>query len=557
MGMMHTPRPDASLPDQALAGRYRLDDPLGEGGMAQVVRGHDLTLDVPRALKILIPELARKRSLRERFEAEARIMARLEHPHIVRVFDVGVHDKVPFIAMELLPGGSLHTWLEAHGAMPVRQAVQVTLDLCAAVEHAHSHGVIHRDIKPHNVLVAANGAVKLTDFGIARTDLGHTKTGAAMGTLGYVAPEQLANAKGATPAADVYSLAVTLWKLVTDGPVERLAYDLNHGALDQVPVPLRGVLEPALAQRVEQRTPDIPTFRAGLERALRALPEGKCLPLVHGVPVSGEDCPSWDTLSSTLHGFADERSQAGPPATPASMSPRPVPARRATPVPRPPERKGPYVVRLTDEDLQATLDAREARRRRGDEKSESDEGMEDRIGSDGPLDEEGWLSMLRRVFGGTVRWIGFGLVLMLLPLAVIGGLNFADRAFDLRGHRAAMVESARSMVDLVVLEGPAAVQDRQDERDARAQELLERYHALQDAEGAERVEAAQAFVESAERSVASTLPADPALWTPQQRAEVDRLLRMRQAVDAYQQAKERVEGPEEGVEAPEEGEAVE
>ena len=257
-----------------LADRYRLDAPLGEGGMAIVARGFDVQLGVERAIKILLPELARKRSLRERFEAEARIMARLEHPHVVQVFDVGVHGgTVPFIAMECLPGGTLHTWQLANGAMPAAQAAEVVLDLCGAVAHAHAAGVIHRDIKPHNALVTRSGAVKLADFGIARTDEGRTRTGAGMGTLGFVAPEQLASARQATPAADVYSWAVTLWTLVTDGIPEQLAYELDHGALDAVPEPLRAVLLPALAQRVERRTPDVAAFAAALRAAAAALPE--------------------------------------------------------------------------------------------------------------------------------------------------------------------------------------------------------------------------------------------------------------------------------------------
>lgn len=447
-----------------------------------MVKGWDNDLQVPRALKILLPDLARKRSLRERFQAEAQIMARLEHRHIVRVFDVGLHGKVPYIAMELLPGGSLQTWLEAHGPMPAPQVVEVVLDLCSAVAHAHAHGVVHRDIKPHNVLVASDGTVKLTDFGIARTDHGKTKPGVAMGTLGYVAPEQLANARSATLAADVHSLAVTLWKLITDGPVERLAYDLDHGALDTVPHALQGALRLALSQRLERRTPDVEAFRASLLGAADMLPAAPSVALVQGGLPSDAD-ESWDTLSSTLHELLDDSPPSLAPSQPVAPLPLPMAPRR------PPKRS------------------------------------------------------LMTWLGGTARAVGVGVVLCTVPLALVGGLRVADGAFDLRGHRAKLVESAGVLVESARLEGPAAVRAREASWGADRTELQARYHALEVARvDDDRVEAAERFVEAVEVDVASTLPEDPARWSPEQRSDVERLLRMRQAMESYRAARERVEG---------------
>jgi serine/threonine protein kinase len=514
-----------------LSGRYRLDAPLGEGGMAIVTRGVDLQLGVPRALKILLPELARKRALRERFEAEARIMARLEHPHVVRVFDVGIHGgRVPYIAMECLPGGTLHSWLQRFGPMPAGLAARVTLDLCAAVAHAHAKGVIHRDIKPQNALITERGLVKLTDFGIARTDEGRTRTGAAMGTLGYVAPEQLANARDATAAADIYSLAVTLWKLITDGAPESLAYDLHHGALEAVPTPLREVLVPALAQRVEQRTADVATFTRALSAAAAELPPGPTPDLRHEPPPAANDCPSWDTLSHTL----GEATPPEPAAAPRVSPPRPPP--RAA---RPAEPVGPYVVRLTDEDLQATLEARESRMRRSAEPKPV-ERLEDRLGPEpAPVDPVGWGRRVVNALGGAGRTLVFGAMVLLLPLGLIRGLHATDRAFDLRGTQAALAESAAALVDRALHEGPDVVRDRQRAGDTDADELTRRYHALEDAEGEARVEAARLFVEAAEQQLATELHEDPQLWTPEQRQEIERLTRMRQALEAYWVAQDR------------------
>ena len=185
---------------RALAnGRYLLVSQLGEGGMATVYRAFDQRLQVWRAIKILAPQYASKPKLRSRFETEAQTMALLEHPNIVRVYDVGHDGPYAYIVMELLEGGSLVDWLEAHGAMPPPMAIEVTLQLCAGIQSAHDKGVVHRDIKPHNVMITADGSCRVTDFGIARvsdrTHDGMTRTGAVMGTWGYMAPEQRTDAK--------------------------------------------------------------------------------------------------------------------------------------------------------------------------------------------------------------------------------------------------------------------------------------------------------------------------------------------------------------------------
>lgn len=144
-------------------------------------------------------------------------MARLEHPNVVRVYDVGEESGLAWMGMELADGGALSDWLETYGAMPAELAARVLVDMCQGVGAAHEQGIIHRDLKPHNVLVDRRGTCKVTDFGISRLETtSQTRTGAVMGTLGYMAPEQRVNAKDVDRRADIYALGATLNALLTD-----------------------------------------------------------------------------------------------------------------------------------------------------------------------------------------------------------------------------------------------------------------------------------------------------------------------------------------------------
>ncbi len=208
-------------------GRYRLLEPLGVGGMASVYKAWDERLRCHRAVKLLSPEMASKANLRKRFEAEAQTMARLHHPNIVDVQDVGSDGERLFIVMEYVPAGSLMDYLNANGPMPPRMAVEALLPVLAALQEAHDNGVVHRDVKPHNVLVTMGGRPKVTDFGIARItseDMSMTKTGSVMGTWGFMAPEQRISARKVDGRADVYAAASTLYCLLTnETPVDLFA----------------------------------------------------------------------------------------------------------------------------------------------------------------------------------------------------------------------------------------------------------------------------------------------------------------------------------------------
>lgn len=215
---MGSPNAQERSPAAILAGRYQLLDPVGAGGMATVWRAWDHRLETERAIKVLAPHLAMRPDLRGRFELEAQTMARLHHPHIVTVHDVAEDRGQPFLVMELMHGGSLWGWIERCGPMAPDLARSVILALLGALAEAHATGVIHRDVKPHNVLLARDGTPRLTDFGIARlidraSPLTHT--GAVLGTPAYMAPELRDGGMRADVRSDLYAVGATWYALLT------------------------------------------------------------------------------------------------------------------------------------------------------------------------------------------------------------------------------------------------------------------------------------------------------------------------------------------------------
>jgi len=474
------------MPERLLADRYRLEAPLGEGGMALVARATDLQTGSACAVKVLLPHVAKRRSIRARFAAEARVMVRLAHPHIVQVLDVGEHHDVPFMVMELVPGGSLQTWVEAEGAMPPRQAVEVMIELCRAVEHAHAHGVIHRDIKPHNVLLTASGLPKLSDFGIARTDQGKTKTGAAMGTLGYVAPEQLADAKSATERADVYSLGVTLWKLCTDGKVERLLYELGRNAMGKVPEALRPVITASLAQDASQRTPTVAAFREQLEAVVERLPTAKRVSLVHEPDREHDEELEelWDAFGNTMDGLLGAPESEPPPTLSRGTAPQ------------------PYVIGLDDEGSPRVAAAPRVP-----------------LASPAPRSRLPW--MLLGVAAVTVLGaVGVGVG----AAATYGPAFLAEQQAEV-ARRTADGAAVAEVLDVA----PYAIVELREE--ARG-DLEASYREIVEAAPADRRERALTFVEKLEAELAKELPEDDARWTASQRQRMDQVRSLRRSLDA-------------------------
>lgn len=204
-------------------GRYELHRQIARGGMADVFLARDQLLDRPVAIKVLFPQFASDPSFVERFRREAQSAANLNHPNVVGVFDWGEEKGTYFIVMEYVEGRSLAEILRAEGMLHPDRAADITTDVAAALSFAHRNGVVHRDIKPGNILIAPSGQVKVTDFGIARafggghTDANLTQTGSVMGTATYFSPEQ-AQGRSVDPRSDLYSLGIVLYEMLASRP---------------------------------------------------------------------------------------------------------------------------------------------------------------------------------------------------------------------------------------------------------------------------------------------------------------------------------------------------
>jgi serine/threonine protein kinase len=255
------PRPAQPQPGDLIADRYELEELVGSGGMSTVFRARDLQLDRRVAIKILHEHYAADPEYLERFRREARAVARLTHPNIVTVIDRGDDDGRQYIVFEHVDGENLKELVLRAGRLPVRRALELALATADGLAFAHQHGLVHRDVKPQNVLLNGEGEVKVTDFGIARSlhvEHGVTQTGTVLGTGEYLAPEQ-ASGKPVSPATDVYSLGVVLWEL--------LAGEVPFVGENFVAVALRHVNEEPPSLR--ERRPDVtPRLEAAVDRAL-------------------------------------------------------------------------------------------------------------------------------------------------------------------------------------------------------------------------------------------------------------------------------------------------
>jgi eukaryotic-like serine/threonine-protein kinase len=269
------------LAGRRLQDRYVLEEPLDSGGMAEVWRARDEVLGGrPVAVKILHDNLARDPGFLERFRREAVAAARLSHPAVVRVFDTGVDGDVCFIVMELFEGQNLAEILADRGHLDPPEAAAIAQSILDALHHAHGQGVVHRDVKPANVLIGPGGAVKVTDFGIAKAAFAGdiTTTGKLLGTALYLAPEQVAD-KPADHRTDLYAVGVVLYEMLTGRPPFRAETDLATatmrltqdprppGALRAgIPRALEQVVMRALAREPEERFQNAEEMRAALDR---------------------------------------------------------------------------------------------------------------------------------------------------------------------------------------------------------------------------------------------------------------------------------------------------
>jgi serine/threonine-protein kinase len=263
-------------------GRYRVTGLLGRGAMGVVYLGHDTAIDRPVAIKTIHRRLLQGEEGEEwlaRFHREVRAAGRCLHPNIVTVFEYGEEAGAPYIVMEYVQGRELRDYLKDRQPLPLANAVAVIVQVLQALGHAHASGVVHRDIKPGNIILLADGQVKVTDFGIARLDtVGHlTQDGMTVGTPGYMAPEQF-RGEEADRRADLYAAAVVLFELLTGlrpfagrGASELMYQVLNEPprratALNpRLPLELDAVLERALAKAPDDRFQDAAAFVAALE----------------------------------------------------------------------------------------------------------------------------------------------------------------------------------------------------------------------------------------------------------------------------------------------------
>ena len=266
-----------------LGGRYEVGGRIGTGGMADVRRGVDVRLGRDVAVKVLRADLARDPAFQERFKREAQAAASLNDPSIVSVYDTGADDDgVPFIVMEHVQGRTLREVLQQEGRLLPQRALEVTADICVALSVAHAAGIVHRDIKPGNVMLTRDGQVKVMDFGIARAAAdtsAMTMTAAVIGTAAYLSPEQ-ARGEHVDARSDVYSTGCVLYELVTgappfvgdspvavayqhvrEDPTPPSAYD------DELPPEVDAVVLKAMAKNPANRYQSADEMRADLLRA--------------------------------------------------------------------------------------------------------------------------------------------------------------------------------------------------------------------------------------------------------------------------------------------------
>jgi eukaryotic-like serine/threonine-protein kinase len=272
----------STLEGTTLSGRYRLEARIGAGGMATVYRAFDETLQRPVAIKLMNREVASDSDQLERFRREARAVAQLSHAHIVGVIDAGEDDGRPYIVFECVEGETLKDRIRRMGRLPIAEAVAYALEIARALGAAHARHIVHRDVKPQNVLIDEEGSAKVTDFGIARTldEEGLTADGRVLGTTDYVSPEQ-ALGQAVTGQSDQYSLGVVLYEmLVGDAPFKgdsQVAVAMKHvrdllpdvqSMRPEVSAALAAVVDTATAKRVEDRYANDAELIADLEDVL-------------------------------------------------------------------------------------------------------------------------------------------------------------------------------------------------------------------------------------------------------------------------------------------------
>lgn len=283
---------------------------LGEGGIATVYRVRDTRLQVERAIKLLHARHAQRADIRARFEREAVAMARIRHPRVSVVHEIGEEAGRLFLVLDLEEGGSLWDHVERFGPLTPRQAATVCLEVLEGLGAAHAVGIVHRDVKPQNVLLTRDGHARITDFGVAHLDTGQqglTRTGSLMGTLAYMAPEQLEDARTVDARADIYSVGAMIFALFTGDTPWPLCDTSDPAVFEGVPAGLRPIVQRAVEARPADRYPDATAMAEALRGAIPSLPPD----LLGAAPLGSAGIPE-----------LPRRERSRPPSRP-SMGPRP------------------------------------------------------------------------------------------------------------------------------------------------------------------------------------------------------------------------------------------
>nr|WP_296067146.1 serine/threonine-protein kinase [uncultured Actinoplanes sp.] len=357
-------------PGVTLGGRYRLDERIAGGGMGDVWRGTDEVLGRTVAVKILLPALLDEPGFAERFRGEARTMATINHPGVVDVYDYGSDQQLAFLVMEYVEGDALSRTLSRVGRLTPARTMALVAQAADALQAAHENGIVHRDVKPGNLLVRPNGTLVLTDFGIARSALvGQlTVAGSVLGTASYISPEQAAG-EVATPASDVYALGVVAYQCLSghrpfDGatPIEiamKHVRDTPRPLPGDIPPPVRAIVDRALAKDPSARWPSASAMAAVARQAAASLtaaahPQpvrtaGPVSPAagrpVSGSPVSGSSRPPYPPVPRPVSGARGAASvPSGPPVQPPPQPYRPAYQPQPQPLPKPESSTGRQVL---------------------------------------------------------------------------------------------------------------------------------------------------------------------------------------------------------------------
>lgn len=319
--------------------RYKIVAEIGRGGMARVYRAIDTVLGRQVALKVLAPQLASDPEFSARFRREGKIVAALQHPHIVTLFDVGETDGIQYLAMDFIDGRSMYAVIRERDALPGESVAVIIRAVASALDYAHSRGAIHRDVKPQNILIDTNGRILLTDFGISLStddDAGRlTRTGLFMGTPEYMSPEQVSGAN-VDHRTDLYSLAVTAYELFSgDIPFRGNTPDLIVAHAQKIapllpadklglPEALIGIMEKSLAKNPADRYQSGAEFSDAIDAAFAQLPSTT----LANSQIAGLATPSGTSPKVTQFIESDDGAATNPTTTPTGTSGSTQPRRR-------------------------------------------------------------------------------------------------------------------------------------------------------------------------------------------------------------------------------------